>query len=136
MNDWRCCRYRWGWHSALDSLLKSWAILDLMVAASALQALARNHPTFGTTMCLPIVGTLFLHTRGTYRRYCSISPSCLQAALRASSNVRWSNATSLVAVGEVQDLAVSGPATPPARHVAARPHGPALRYAYLSKPWL
>ncbi|MQM19963.1 hypothetical protein Taro_052975 [Colocasia esculenta] len=29
-------------------------------------------------------------------RYCSISPSCLQAALRASSSVRWSNATSLV----------------------------------------
>ncbi|MQL88093.1 hypothetical protein Taro_020648 [Colocasia esculenta] len=41
-----------------------------------------------------------------------------------------------VAVGEVQDLAVSGPTAPPTRHVAARPHGPALRHAYLSKPWL
>ncbi|MQM03467.1 hypothetical protein Taro_036245, partial [Colocasia esculenta] len=41
-----------------------------------------------------------------------------------------------VAVGKVQDLAVPGPAAPPARHVAAHPHGPALRHAYLSKPWL
>ncbi|MQM12013.1 hypothetical protein Taro_044924, partial [Colocasia esculenta] len=40
------------------------------------------------------------------------------------------------AVGEVQDLAVPGPAAPPARHVLARPHGPALRHTYLSKPWL
>ncbi|MQL95629.1 hypothetical protein Taro_028299, partial [Colocasia esculenta] len=39
-------------------------------------------------------------------------------------------------VGEVQDLAVPGPAAPPARHVSARPHGPTLCHAYLSKPWL
>ncbi|MQM15991.1 hypothetical protein Taro_048943 [Colocasia esculenta] len=68
--SWRCCCYRcWGWRSALDSLLKSRTILDLVVAASALQALSRNHPTLGTTMCLSAMWTLFLHTRGTYRGY-------------------------------------------------------------------
>ncbi|MQM20425.1 hypothetical protein Taro_053443, partial [Colocasia esculenta] len=67
---WCCCCYRcWGWRSALDSLLKSQTILDLVVAASALQAFPRNHPTLRTTMCLPAMGTLLLHTRGTLRRY-------------------------------------------------------------------
>ncbi|MQM14108.1 hypothetical protein Taro_047036 [Colocasia esculenta] len=106
--SWRGCRYCRGWRSTLSSLLKSRAIFDLVVAAPALQASTRYQPTLGTTICLPAMGTLFLHTRGTYR-----SPQ--------------------VAVGEVQDLAVPGPVAPPARHVAARLHGPALRHAYLSK---
>ncbi|MQM20536.1 hypothetical protein Taro_053558 [Colocasia esculenta] len=70
--NWRCCCYHyWGWRSALDLLLKSRTIFDLVVTAPALQAFSRYHPTLCTTVCLPALGTLLLHTRGTLRRYLS-----------------------------------------------------------------
>ncbi|MQL87431.1 hypothetical protein Taro_019975, partial [Colocasia esculenta] len=71
-----------GW-STLDSLLKSRTILDLVLAASALQALSRHLPTFRTTICPPAMRTLLLATKGTLRRY--LTASRCHGTLRASS---------------------------------------------------
>ncbi|MQL89259.1 hypothetical protein Taro_021832 [Colocasia esculenta] len=168
-NIWRGYRYCWDWRSTLSSLLKSWAIFDLVVAAPALQASTRYQPTLGTTMCLPAMGTLFLHTKGTYRRYlraadCHGSLRCLvhrfllvlllesrcwpllrsllflqillHLSLLPAGSTEGLVQHAVAAVGEVHGLAVPGPVAPPARHVAARPHGLTLHHAYLSKPWL
>ncbi|MQM12106.1 hypothetical protein Taro_045018 [Colocasia esculenta] len=91
---WHCCYYHcWGWRSALDSLLKSRTILDLVVAASALQALSRNHPTLGPTMSAGLFCEAFFSSR-----YSSISPSYLHAALRASSK----NEVRLLSLGRLR----------------------------------